>query len=185
MTRRKKQRQTEAAWTLARVLRAYRSAPAVWLALLDLSEERNSRLVTPTRDMLVKRTGIARLATISTALTVLGKAGWVDIEHIPRYDTHGRRTATLLRIQLRRSAQKTSATEQSAVRSVLRYSSSAQKTLRSPYRGGRVKNAASLASTAADAPVESKATRIERERLAAIRGARGKHERHPVPQEAT
>lgn len=173
MTRRTKRRRTAPPWPLARVVRDCRSAPAVWLALLDLGEERGSRLVTPTRDMLVKRTGIVRLPTISQALTLLDRAGWIEVEHIPKQDARGRRSATLLRVRLLRMERKTLATEQSAVSNEKRSISKERKTFRSPLRGRRDQHAASPVGTAtADAAVESDATRIERERLEAIRAKR-------------
>ena len=159
--------------------------PTVWLALLDLSAERGSLLVTPTRDALAKRAGIRRLETISRALTVLEGASWIERTHVPRFKD-GRRTATLLRIRLRRTARKTRSTEKSAVRSEKRNGSKARKTQRLPYGERRAQHAASPAGTAAaGAAVESDATRIERERLEAIRTARAKRETLPAGQEPT
>lgn len=97
--------------TLASLFQRCRFAPVVWLALLELSAERGgSRIVTPTRTELAKRTGIDRFPTISAALTALEKAGWIERHHVPSF-RGSRRTATLLRIELRRRERKLFATE--------------------------------------------------------------------------
>jgi len=90
-------------WPLAKVVRACPSAASVWLAMLDLAGERGSALITPTRKQLAALSGIGKLATVSRALTTLERAGWIVREHIPVKDG-GVRSATLLRIVLRRSA---------------------------------------------------------------------------------
>ena len=94
----KKQRQ----WSLAKVTKECRSAPVVWVALLDLSEFRGSPVVTPTREELSKLSGIPRVKTISRALTILEQAGWIARVHVP-VSVRNVRQATLLRITLRRT----------------------------------------------------------------------------------
>lgn len=88
-------------WSLAEVTGACRSAPAVWVALVDMGAERGSATVTPTRERLAELTGIKKHRTISDALTVLAKAHWISREHVPVLQG-GRQTATLLRVVLRR-----------------------------------------------------------------------------------
>lgn len=103
---RRSHRGRRAPWTAARLFRACRSAPAVWLALCELAQERGgAAVVTPTRDELAKRAGVSRLPTISAALTALERAGWIERAHVPKFE-NGQRCATLLRIVLRRSARK-------------------------------------------------------------------------------
>jgi hypothetical protein len=88
-------------WTLAKVFGSSPTALAVWCALCELSDARRSPVVTPTRDELARAVGIARHKTISATLTLLEVAGWIDRAHVP-VTTNGARTATLLRIVLRR-----------------------------------------------------------------------------------
>ncbi len=92
-------------WPLARITKACRSAPAVWLALLELGAEKGSPVVTPTRGELSKTSGIQRVRTISTALSILVEAGWIRRVHVPVLN-RGSRHATLLRITLCRMGQK-------------------------------------------------------------------------------
>ena len=155
-------------WPLARVMRGCRSAPALGLALVGLGDARGSRLVTPTRSKISEITGIVRLPTISKALTLLDVAGWIEVEHIPKQDARGRRSATLLRIRLLRIERKTCATEQSAVSNEKRSSSKERKTFQSPLRGRRDQHAPSPDGTAAcGAPMnETPAEKIEREQAA-------------------
>ncbi len=94
-------RQRAPGWTLAKLFSCSPTALAVWCVLCDLSDKRRSPIVTPTRDELARAVGIDRLKTISTALTLLEAAGWIDRAHVPVTDA-GKRTATLLRIVLRR-----------------------------------------------------------------------------------
>jgi hypothetical protein len=72
---------------------------------MDMAEERGSSVLTPTRKMLSEATGIKKHSTVSTALTALERACWIDRVHIPSWKD-GQRT-TLLRLVLRRSARKT------------------------------------------------------------------------------
>lgn len=88
-------------WTIAQVYGKRPTALVVWTALCDMADERGSSVLTPTRAHLSGLTGITRHKTISAALTTLEKAGWVDRVHVP-VSEHGKRTATLLRIVLRR-----------------------------------------------------------------------------------
>ena len=101
-------------WSLARVTKACRSAPIVWLALLDLSEFRGSPVITPTREELSKLSGIPRVKTISRALTILEQAGWIARIHVP-ISVRNVRQATLLRITLCRRGRKAPLTATSAV----------------------------------------------------------------------
>ena len=89
-------------WPLARVLQAHRLAPAVWLGLLEISA--GATTVTPTREQLSAVTGIKRLASLSAALSVLVKAGWIarEVVAVQSGDAH-EMTAKVLRITLRRS----------------------------------------------------------------------------------
>lgn len=82
-------------WPLAQLWRANRAAPCVYLALDSLA---NGQVVTPTRAVLSAATGIARLKTISAALSSLEKAGWIERVHVPVGG--GAERATLLRIIL-------------------------------------------------------------------------------------
>ncbi len=91
-----------------------------------MAEERGSTMVTPTREDLSERTAIRRLPTITAALTALSEARWIRVQHVPVIQW-GRRTATLLRILLLRSARKTLATGQQGGTENKRRS--AQKTL--------------------------------------------------------
>jgi hypothetical protein len=45
--------------SLAALVARQRSAPAVWLALCDMADERGSRVVTPTREQLRQLTGLS------------------------------------------------------------------------------------------------------------------------------
>ncbi len=113
-------------WTLAKVHQTCRSAPAVWVALGGLAAANGSRLVTPTREQLANATGIRRHKTISTALTALERAAWIDRTHVP-VTVGGLQTATLLRIVLLgevgtapRKGRKTPQTARSAVQGAKR-----------------------------------------------------------------
>lgn len=100
--RRKKAKRTNP-WSLDRVVKGRLSAAAVWIALNDLAEEKGSSVVTPTRKDLSTRTGVSE-KYISKALTRLEEAGWIDRHHVPvQHD--GQRTATLLRVTIRRNGQ--------------------------------------------------------------------------------
>ncbi len=86
-------------WTLAKVTKACRSAPAVWLALEKYASEKCSRMITPTRPKLAELSGIVRVKTISQALGVLERAGWLKRSHLPVHRA-GRRCATYIVITL-------------------------------------------------------------------------------------
>lgn len=86
-------------WTLAKVYAESWAAPIVWVALLEMRHARGSPVVTPTRGRLAKATGIDRLKTISTALTALEHAGWIERCHVPKFKG-GMQTATVLRIEI-------------------------------------------------------------------------------------
>ncbi len=175
-------------WTLARVRRECPSAPTVWVALMDMAEERGSSVLTPTRQMLSEATGIKKHATVSTALTALESACWIDRVHVPSWKD-GQRT-TLLRLVLRRSARKTVRTVRSAVAPEKRPKGRGRKTgADSPTERGRRKTPPPPASAEASAgrpettqPTEQTtqehpAARTERERLEAIRAQRETRER--------
>lgn len=86
-------------WTLARLFRQCRAAPVVWLALSDLADETGANVVTPTRAQLATMTDIARVKTISAALTALRKAFWLEIEHVPVVENR-KQVGTVLKIKL-------------------------------------------------------------------------------------
>ena len=93
-------------WPLARLVKTCRSAPAVWIALSDLADVRRSSVVTPTRADLSRATGIDRAKTISTALSTLELARWIDRVHVPVIE-NGLQVATYLRVVIRRRGRKT------------------------------------------------------------------------------
>lgn len=170
----RKARRRRTPWTLARLVRRFRSAPAVWLALLDLADARGSKIVTPTRPELAEATGIARMKTISAALTALECAGWIERVHVPVRDG-GQVTALLLRIVLRRMGQQTPHTKRHAVRGEKRPKGKGRKTPHDfPTERGAPTAPAPLglsagAGAAAPAPLpEQPTTRIEPELSAAI-----------------
>lgn len=86
-------------WPLDRLYRECRAAPVVWLALSEIANEVESNHVTPTRELLSKRTGIRRMQTVSDALTTLSQGHWAKIEHIPVTENH-RQVGTVLEIKL-------------------------------------------------------------------------------------
>lgn len=116
---------------MARVTKACRSAPAVWLALEHLSVERGSPTITPSRPEISELSGIRDVKTISRALTILAEAGWIGRVHVPKFKS-GARSATWLRITLRRKTQKTPSTGVDAgcgpVRPKKRYKGRTRKT---------------------------------------------------------
>lgn len=123
-------------WLLARVTKACRSAPAIWMALEQMSVERGSPVITPTRKELSELSGIPRVKTISRALTVLEDGGWISRAYVP-ISKGNVRCATLLRITLCRRGRKTPLTATSAVEGAKRPSSKGRKTPQSPTeRGG-------------------------------------------------
>ena len=71
-------------------------------------------VVTPTRQRLIEASGLKDPETISRALTKLHKAGWIERVHVPKY-TDGKRTATLLRIFLKRMPDYSRATDAQAI----------------------------------------------------------------------
>lgn len=132
-------------WSLARVTKACRSAPAVWLALEQLAADKGARIVTPTRDLLCKLGGLRNVKTVTLALNTLEAAGWVDRAHFPAYRASGQRV-TLLKIILRYTTQKTTRIGTPPIRPVKRSQGKTQKTGRnSPTeRGGLNGSALSL-----------------------------------------
>jgi len=91
-------------WPLRRLMGTHRSAPLVWLALLQLSVQTGSLVVTPTRQELVELSGISRPQTISKALSTLVSAGWIHRKQVHAVDNHGIPIATMLKITLLRQA---------------------------------------------------------------------------------
>ena len=122
-------------WTIGQVYGKRPSALAVWTALCDMADERGSSVLTPTRVQLAELTGIKRHKTISAALTTLEAAGWVDRVHVP-VSEHGKRTATLLRIVLRRRGRSAPLTGAHAVEGAQRpLTLLKERALRSPALG--------------------------------------------------
>jgi hypothetical protein len=163
--------------TLAELHADRPSAAAVYLALLDLSAERKSNVVTPTRELLAERTGV-NVKSVSNALTALQRAGWIARAHVPIF-AGTRQTATLLRITLCRRGRSTTHTGRSAVEGVKRPKGKGRSTpLDSPTeRGGHPIPALSGTGIARESapetqPTEHPSARIERERLAQIRARR-------------
>lgn len=87
--------------SLAKLVKICRSAPAVWLALCELSEQRGSPVVTSTRKQLLALTGIKDEHTISRALGALKNMNWLEYERVPVLNAHGEHIASLLRLVLR------------------------------------------------------------------------------------
>ena len=102
---RRRSKPLETTWPLVRLHQAGPSAAVVWLALCELAVACGSPVATPTRPQLREMTGAA-VKTISTALTVLEKAGWIERVHVP-VTVGGKRRATLLRVILRRKTPST------------------------------------------------------------------------------
>lgn len=190
MGKKSEQRRSKPPWTLAQVRTECSSAPTVWLALMDMAEERGSSVLTPTRQILSEATGIKKLATVSMALSALDRARWIDRVHIPSWQD-GQRT-TLLRLVLRRSARKTVRTARAAVAPEKRPKGSARKTGADSYyvRGGGTKKPSPPSRRSGptagrpDTPnqnghpeKEHPAKKIERERMAEIRKKRETEER--------
>lgn len=120
-------RRRGAAWSLARVCERGFLAIAVWQALVDLARDRNSLIVTPTREMLGAAIGRKRHKSISRALTILERARWISRMHVPVGDGD-QRTATLLRIELCRMGRLAPSTERIAVKGAKRPKGKGRKT---------------------------------------------------------
>lgn len=84
-------------------------APAVYLALVQMRDERGGGVITPTRAELCALTGITRLNTISAALTALHEAGWIRRKNVP--DPTGKTRNSLLRITVPSMQQESLLTE--------------------------------------------------------------------------
>ena len=177
-------------WTLAQVRTECSSAPTVWLALMDMAEERGSSVLTPTRQILSEATGIKKHATVSMALSALERARWIDRVHIPSWQ-NGQRT-TLLRLVLRHSARKTVRTARAAVAPEKGAKGSARKTGADFYsvKGGGTKKPSPPPCRSGTPPgrqdtppkkrqpeKEHPAEKIERERMEEIRTQRETKER--------
>lgn len=101
-------RKRRTAWPVWKLVKENRSAPAVWLALLELANGR--KIVTPTREQIAHAAGISRRPTVSAALTTLADGGWIDRMYKPVFQG-GRQTATLLRIAMLRRERKSFPTQ--------------------------------------------------------------------------
>lgn len=182
-------------WTLAKVRTKCHSAPAVWVALCDMHAERGTRspVLTPTRKLLSELAGIRKHDMISQALTVLTRAGWIDLAHVPS-SQNGNRT-TLLRLILRRIPPKRVHTGGSAVSTQIGCNSKhpnrvhdfysvkgggtkkpSPPSLRSGTPSGRPKNAPPK-NRHPEPEKEHPAEKIERERMTEIRKKRETEER--------
>jgi len=174
--------------TLAELRTACRDAPVVWLALCEMAAERGSNYVTPTREKLSERTGIARLKTISAALTALHQAGWIQRKHTP-VSAGGQQTATLLSIILRRVPSSGTSDRPYRGRKTPRtYKTHVEREIGPIARGRKTPQESSkedsvrcvslckrphLGETSeTDPPAESRIANIERERLDEIRRRR-------------
>lgn len=172
-------------WPIVKLYGECRAAPVVWLTLCDMAADRGSPVVTPTREQIAQATGIKKLATVSAGLTALHKAAWLDREHVPITQA-GRQVATMLRLVLRRvagahsrSARKTASTAQTSVAPEKRLIARGRKMGADFPKGKGARTAPPLPANAgvsgaapADAQNEHPSTRIERERLVAIRRKR-------------
>lgn len=122
-------------WSLAKVTKKCRSAPAVWLALNEKAAEKGSRMVTPSRKQLAKMSGIERVKTISQALGVLENAGWINRSHVPVYEA-GRRCGTYLVITILLTGQHAPHKCATHLRGGSRPSIKGRKTPHPPTEGG-------------------------------------------------
>ena len=179
MKRKRKAKRRDEPWPLAKLRDTCPSAPVVWVALCDLAAERGTPVLTPTRKLLASLTGIERLRTISTALTTLAKAGWMDRTLVPSFRDGIRKT--LLRVTLRRMGQKMTYTVKSLgvkKRPIRRSLRMGQKMTQDSYyvREARHKAPPPSSNESASAgragQTEHPSVRIEREKLAAIRAKR-------------
>jgi hypothetical protein len=173
-------------WTLAAVFRTTPMALAVWCALCELADARRSSVVTPTRAKLARAIGIDRQKSVSAALTLLERAGWIERVHVP-VTSGGIQRATLLRIVLcrkRRSSAPYGAKRRRGRSSGPRVEG-APTPQDFPYgkEGEPTAPALSGAGAARHVPSpEHPSARIERERLAEIRAAREAKERQAERQ---
>lgn len=127
-------------WSLIRLHRECWAAPTVFLALVQLGNERGSPVVTPTREVLSALTGIRRLPTITAALTALDKANWIQRFIIPVGG--GAEHKTMLRIVIHRSAHNTLGTGVHAVSNATRSTRSARVALADLPKGKSASRAA-------------------------------------------
>ena len=93
-------------WSLAKITKECSSAPAVWIALEQLAAKKGTHVVTPTRDLLCKLSGLRAVKTITRALNALEAARWLDRAHFAARRANGQRV-TLLKIILRYRGRKT------------------------------------------------------------------------------
>lgn len=184
----RKSKKRPAEWTLAEVVNECPRATAIWVALHDMSVERGSPVVTPTRKELAARASTS-LTIVSRSLTTLTKAGWIDREHVPVVEGN-RQVATMLRVVIRRSAQKIGATVKNAVAHKKSALASAQKIGADfPSERGAAQKAVapsvegtpSSRTATTQQTAEHPAAIIERKRLEAIRAKREANGREQQP----
>lgn len=170
--------------TLAELRASCREAPVIWLALCEMAVERGANLVTPSRELLSKRTGIKRMKTISAALTALELAGWIQRKHVP-VKQGGKQLATLILVVLNRVPQRDTVQSNHRGRKTPRMAKTTIEGEKRPSTLGRKSPQDSLKRESAPLPAgaerrpqtnptheENPITRIENERLALIRAAR-------------
>jgi hypothetical protein len=109
--------------SLPELARDCRSALILWVALLDMAKESGRAALTPTRSELSAQTSLS-IKTISSALTALDKAGWIERQHKLVKKPNGE-PATLLRIWLLRSRPSSPARRSTSSRSRRRGTTSA------------------------------------------------------------
>lgn len=94
--------------TLASVADLYqrcKSAPALWLALLELQASQGKCVVCTKASLLGEIAGIKDRKTITKCIDALEWAGWIRREYGTARGSHG--PCTLMRLRLHREAQKT------------------------------------------------------------------------------
>ena len=82
-------------WSLAKITKECSSAPAVWIALEQLAAKKGTHVVTPTRDLLCKLSGLRAVKTITRALNALEAARWLDRAHFAARRANGERVGSL------------------------------------------------------------------------------------------
>ena len=130
-------------WSISKVTKACRSAPAVWLALEQLAAEKGTHVVCPKRKLLCKLGGIRDVKTITLALNTLEESGWLNRGHFEAYRDDGSRV-TLLKLVLLYKTQKTGAIGAPSIRPKKRIKVKTRKTgANSPTERGEL-NASAL-----------------------------------------
>jgi hypothetical protein len=153
-------------WSLARLHTECPAATAVWMALDEMRTAKGSAMLTPTREDIAAATGIGRLRTISTALTTLDSAGWIERHTVTRPGRAGG-VVKLMRIIVSRKGQNSTHTGARSVRVKNRPISKGQNSTHDfPYgKGAAEPQPRPLGGRAAAAnhPPISEAARLERE----------------------